>query len=71
MDHSAEAIVYLNNVASNSTGSGLGTVTGSTVMFGGNTSIANPIAGQMDQIRISPTVLTATQVGYLYTETDP
>jgi len=71
MDHSAEAIVYLNNVASNSTGSGLGTVTGSTVMFGDNTSIGNPITGQMDQIRIFPTVLTATQVGYLYTETAP
>lgn len=71
MDHDAEAIVYLNTVASNVTGSGLGTVTGSTIRFGKNSSIGNPMTGQIDQIRIFPSVLTAAQVNALYTETAP
>jgi len=32
---------------------------------------ANPYTGNIDQVRIFPSALTATQVGYLYTETAP
>ena len=68
MDHSSEAIIYLNKTANNTTGSGLGTNDGNTIMIGDNTSMGNPITGQMDQIRIFSTVLTPTQITELYNE---
>jgi len=70
MDHSAAAKIYINaNLENTKTGSNLGTDPGGTFYIGNEPAHSSYyMQGMIDQVRIFPSALSASQVTDLYNE---